>query len=188
MYTFTYDNTNGWQETQKLMPDSPQEDGFGFSVTLQGGLLLTGADVDGITENPLTGTPLPEGSGDESGVVYVFAFDGNTWQQSTKSVLAGLEASDFYGSVVALDAPHLLVGAWGDDALADESGAFYAFDLRAIPQGFDVTGDGAVTPADVVYVLNRIGTVDTLADVDGDDVVSAADGQSVLDALGTTYP
>ena len=178
----------GWAQQQKLTADGPDEDGFGFSVALAGNRLFTGADVDDISENPLTGMPIADGSGDESGTLYGFTTDGGPWAQSTKYAPGSIQAADFYGAAVALHGDRLLVSAWGDDARADESGAVYAFDLARNPQGADVTGDGVVTPADAVYVINRLNTTDALADLDASGTVTVDDIGQVIDALGTTLP
>lgn len=54
----------------------------------------------------------------------------------------------------------------------------------------DRIADGVITPADVMYVINRVGGVNTnalTADIDGDKVVTAADVQIVLGHLGQEY-
>ncbi len=178
----------GWAQQQKLTADSANEDGFGFSVALDGNRLFTGADVDDITENPLTGTPIADGSGDKSGVLYGFATDGGPWAQTTKYAPGNIQAADFYGASVALDGDRLLVGAWGDDDQADESGAVYAFNLALNPQGADITGDGFVTPSDAVYVINRLNITDALADLNASGTVTVDDVGQVIDALGTPLP
>ena len=48
----------------------------------------------------------------------------------------------------------------------------------------DMNCDGAITPADVVYVINRLGSGDLSADVDNDGDVDNADVNAVLNQLG----
>ena len=56
----------------------------------------------------------------------------------------------------------------------------------------DVNMDGVVSPADVVYILNRIGDTVTAAnrraDQDSDNDIDGDDAQIVTDTLGTTLP
>ena len=50
----------------------------------------------------------------------------------------------------------------------------------------DVNDDTVVTPADAVYVVNRLNTADLSADVDGSGDVTGTDVDHVIGALGTT--
>lgn len=61
-----------------------------------------------------------------------------------------------------------------------DAGAFEAF----IVVGTDVNNDGVVSPADAVYVVNRIDSNDFSADVDGDGDVDTDDLNAVSDELG----
>ena len=47
-----------------------------------------------------------------------------------------------------------------------------------------VTGQEVVGPTDAIYVINRIGTVDTSADVNGDGFVAPTDAIAVINRLG----
>ncbi|MEL6270624.1 MAG: dockerin type I domain-containing protein, partial [Chloroflexota bacterium] len=53
----------------------------------------------------------------------------------------------------------------------------------------DANGDGNVTPADAIYVINRIGNAVTgdnaAADVNMDNNITAADAEIVIQALGS---
>ena len=53
-----------------------------------------------------------------------------------------------------------------------------------LPPDVDVNQDGRVTPADVVYVVNRLSSTGLSADIDGDGQVTLSDVQLVWDALG----
>ncbi len=57
-------------------------------------------------------------------------------------------------------------------------------DFEIFPAGPDVNKDRAITPADTVYVVNRLGSADLTADVDGNGMVNVADVDSVLARLG----
>ncbi len=79
-----------------------------------------------------------------------------------------------------------------DDAF--QSGAAYVFaPPPPPPPGPDVNLDGRVTPADAIYVINRLGNDPAVgdnrrADVNGDNIIDQNDVQVVLSQLGTTLP
>ena len=58
----------------------------------------------------------------------------------------------------------------------------------ASPAGLDVNNDGIISPADVIYVINRLGSADLSADVDGDGDVDADDLTAVQNELGNPAP
>ncbi|MEL6152307.1 MAG: hypothetical protein AAFR56_21930, partial [Chloroflexota bacterium] len=99
----TTDGLNWAEGGTRLVPLGDFEDGFGYSVQLEGDTLLISADDDGINVNPLTGTPLPDGDGDESGVLYHFQDYGNAWVLVEKIVPDDNEADDFFGMQFAFN-------------------------------------------------------------------------------------
>jgi len=52
----------------------------------------------------------------------------------------------------------------------------------------DVNGDGRVTPADAVFVSNRVGTTSNTANLNTDSVVNQTDANIVLGTLGQSVP
>lgn len=64
-----------------------------------------------------------------------------------------------------------------------------AYELQVIPaDGPDVNRDGVISPADAIYVINRIGGNDVSADVDGNGSVEDADAQIVIESIGEAVP
>ncbi len=57
-----------------------------------------------------------------------------------------------------------------------------------VPGSIDRDGNQLITPTDVVYVINRIGTSDLSADVDRNGLVTVEDVTPVLGELGNTFP
>jgi hypothetical protein len=80
---------------------------------LQSGQTFTGSvALDGTTA--LVGMPAKAvGSNVQQGAVYVFAKSGDTWTQQAELRRAGGQASDFFGTRVALDGATAIVGAIG---------------------------------------------------------------------------
>ncbi len=58
--------------------------------------------------------------------------------------------------------------------------------LAVTIQQADVNQDNRVTPADIVYVLNRLG-INASADVDGNGIVNQDDATAILPFLGQSY-
>ena len=100
-YVFQYDqSTSMWIETAKLTAgsDAVQGDEFGFSVAIGGNTIAVGA-------------PGKDGNFTDSGLVYVFTYDGTAWNQLPK--LAATDPSMFaeFGKSVSISNDILVVGA-----------------------------------------------------------------------------
>ncbi|MCH7720671.1 MAG: FG-GAP repeat protein, partial [Planctomycetes bacterium] len=98
-----------WIEEAKLLAsDGESDDSFGYSVAVDGDVILVGA------------------ARDDSGSVYVYRFDGTDWIQETKLVQSDAGIDDtFFGSSVAIDGALAVVGASG---FATGSAYIYRFD------------------------------------------------------------
>lgn len=70
--------------------------------------------------------------------------------------------------------------------MGDFNGTRFEITCDVLPSatGPDVNRDGYVTPADAVYVMNRLGMADFTADVDGNGQINTVDVDLVLAALG----
>lgn len=103
------------------------------------------------------------------------------------------------GEDVTLSDPTSATPAFTTETLGDYEFALVVFDGEVysssatvtvtIEPSVDVNGDGFVTPADSIFVINRIGqdpVVDTVADVDGDGDIDEDDANLVLTAIGQT--
>jgi hypothetical protein len=101
---YVFRRINGvWKEVQKIVAgDGGVSDRFGQSVALLGQKVL------------IIAAPFATISGQTwIGAVYVFEYDGNTWQQRQKLVPADGTAFGTFGRAVALTQSYLLVGAGG---------------------------------------------------------------------------
>ena len=119
-YVFEYDGET-WTETAKLVPSARHDDQhFGASVSIDGDRIVVGAE-----ENDVAGGTILR-----AGAVWVFEYDGTTWNET-----ATLEASDAADddnlgfSVTVLD-DFIVSGAIGADiSPATNQGAAYVFEL-----------------------------------------------------------
>lgn len=106
---------SNWGLEQELSPAGLEaDDQFGSDVSVSGNTLLVGAlgDDDG---------------GSNAGAVYVYRFDGSTWNLSAKLVADDGAVGDYFGAAVALGPDLAVVGARLSDAAGRNSGAAYIF-------------------------------------------------------------
>ncbi|ODR79751.1 hypothetical protein BG842_07990 [Haladaptatus sp. W1] len=115
-YVFRFDGSQ-WTEKQKLTAnDGTADDRFGASVAVSDDVALIGAYYG-------------NHSGDGSGAVYVFRFDGSQWSEMNKLVSNDSTARDLFGASVAVSDDVALIGAPYDDENGISSGAAYVFHL-----------------------------------------------------------
>jgi methionine-rich copper-binding protein CopC len=166
-YIFNY-NGGTWTEGEKLLPDDADHDGFGYRAEIVGDVILVGADVDGIVENPATSAPLPGGTGDESGIVYQFVRDvqdddndANTgWLLYDKFEPDDNKADDYYGNNFAFDGTTAYIGAWED--AGSQVGMVYVDEIGIVP-----------TLELVLYNTDTEADVRTLATTDSIELATA---------------
>ena len=109
-----------WTVEQTLVPSDIQEnDRFGSSVAIQGDTALVGAIFDD--------DPCRDGELCDTGSVYVFRFNGKTWNEVQKLVASDAVIGDRFGHQVALSGDTALVSAFSDDGAGSGSGSAYAF-------------------------------------------------------------
>ncbi|MEM9302944.1 MAG: carboxypeptidase regulatory-like domain-containing protein [Pseudomonadota bacterium] len=107
---FTFDGNNTTFVTELVADDGQAGDGFGTAV-----------DLD--FPRVLLGSPNADGAEPDSGVAYLFEFDG-TWLQTQQ--LPGAEGGDGFGSAVSLTETGVVVGAPGASAGGTNRGSITA--------------------------------------------------------------
>ncbi len=115
---YIFKNTSSWQQIQKITaPDGEDGDSFGQSVSMdaQGNFILVGAYAD-------------QDNGSNSGSVYVFSGDGNSWAFSQKITPADGAANATFGNALAIseEEQRAFIAAEGANSNA---GALYAISL-----------------------------------------------------------
>lgn len=119
-----------WSQTAKLIgSDIDDGDRFGWSVAAAQGTLVVGST---------------QKNGGKGGA-YLYRQEGGSWTQTARYFGLGAHggSNDNFGRSVAVDGPHVLVGAWFADPVSFNNGAVYAFDTRVLPYG---DGCGAPSP------------------------------------------
>lgn len=106
-----------WVRTAKLIAsDGSAGDAFGTSLGVKGDVMVVGAP-----ENDVPAFA--------SGAAYVFERDPNgTWLETARLLPDTRHGLQLFGESVATDAGVILVGAYGDDAVAPTGGAAYVFE------------------------------------------------------------
>lgn len=112
------DNGGTWREIKKLVAsDAANNDIFGYAVALDGDYAAVGAGW-------------AKGGGTERGQAYLFARnEGGTdnWGEVQRLRASDGQNEDWFGTAIALDGSHLLVGATGEDGDGADRGAAYVF-------------------------------------------------------------
>ena len=113
-YVF-HDDGTGWSLVDSIAAgDGASGDFFGTSVSISGSTAIIGAFAD-------------DDNGVDSGSVYLFEYDGSSWQELDKLLAADGAAGDFFGTSVSISDGAAIVGAWGDDDQGSDAGAAYLF-------------------------------------------------------------
>ena len=166
-----------WQQTAQLTgSDSAIDDRFGRGVNIHGDRIIVGADRHAATA-----------LGNRSGAVYVFDFDGTTWNESAKLIendfgFFGLDS--LFGTEISVFNNQIIVGAQdgfrfdrGSDLGLIRNGVAYVFELNE--GNWDLQAQ-LTPPADFfdvlsfgidVHIINNTAIVG--ADVDTNDGISS---------------
>ncbi|MBN1846241.1 MAG: FG-GAP repeat protein [Sedimentisphaerales bacterium] len=123
-YVFRFDGLNWIQEQKLTASDGAADDRFGTSVAICGDTAVIGAYLD-----------------DDKGSVYVFNFDGASWQQRRKLSASDGEENDLFGMSAAISGDTVVVGAHYDDDNGPDSGSAYVFGLALNPGDLDRDND-----------------------------------------------
>lgn len=118
-YVFEFDG-GVWSETTKLLAeDGDEQDRFGHAVSLSGDRALVGAFGD-------------SSNGFESGSAYVFEFENESWNETTKLLPDDGTEEDRFGFAVSLSDDRALVGAPGPLHVFGSTtpGSAYVFDFN----------------------------------------------------------
>jgi hypothetical protein len=92
-------------------------DQFGFTVAISGNVVAVGANLEDSNATGINGDQNNNGA-EDAGAVYVFIRNNNTWAQQAYLKASNAEASDLFGSSLALSADTLVVGAHNESSSA----------------------------------------------------------------------
>jgi hypothetical protein len=158
-YVYEQHADGTWQQIAKLTADDgASSDYFGYSVAIDAGVAVIGADGD-------------DDNGSSSGSAYVYEQQaGGTWQQIAKLTADDGVANDLFGSSVALDAGVAVIGArYGE---GDFSGSAYVYEQQADgtwQQVAKLTADDGASDDEFGYSVDIDGDVAVIGAIADDD-------------------
>lgn len=118
---------SAWVEQAYLKADYPDPgDWFGRRIALDGDTLVIGAYGE-----DSGGTDPKDNSVPDSGAVYVFVRQGETWSQEAYLKSAVPSPTAWFGRRVAVKDNRIAVGAYGDDRFGENAGSAAIFERRA---------------------------------------------------------
>jgi hypothetical protein len=113
------DGTNNWTEVKKILAsDGDQDDDFGHSVGVHGNYIIIGApgEDDGVFS---------------AGAAYIYyrhSGGNDQWGEVKKITANDAATKDNFGAAVGITDGFVIVGAFGEDSMADDAGAAYIYD------------------------------------------------------------
>lgn len=147
---YVFDASSGEQLHYIFPSDGHDRDHFGYSVSIDEGILAIGAEQDG-------------DSGWVAGSAYLF--DAQSGDQIDKLLASDGAEFDYLGTTVAINGGVVAVGAIGDEDNGADSGSVYLFGRPSVPCPADLAAPfGSLDFSDVVAFLGAF-----------DDGASAAD-------------
>ena len=150
--------------------DAAAQADFGYSVAIEGNTIAVGATR-------------ANGTGDETGAVYVFVREGDAWSQEARLTASDGVKGDSFGNSVAIDGTTVVTGAPLDDHGGESSGSVYVF---VQPEGgwADATEDLKLVAGDA-EAKDEFGASVT---IDGDRLAVGAPGDDLAAAdSGSVY-
>eukprot|EP00964_Phaeocystis_antarctica_P069388 scaffold42157_cov70-Phaeocystis_antarctica.AAC.1 len=110
-YVYTRSGTTWSLQAYVKAPNAELGDVFGSSVALSGDTLAVEANGEDSCSTSVSGTAATDNSCSSAGAVYVYTRSGTTWSLQVYVKAPNAEASDGFGSSVALSGDTLAVGA-----------------------------------------------------------------------------
>jgi len=102
-------------EFQKLIPhDGDTGSIFGYNVRISGNYAIVGASTEKLNNI-------------RTGVAYVYKNENNRWKLQNKLTADDAEFRDSFGESVGISGNYAIVGAWGNDDGAYQTGSAYIF-------------------------------------------------------------
>ncbi|MCK4340242.1 MAG: hypothetical protein KAY37_00780 [Phycisphaerae bacterium] len=131
-YVYQFDGGSWVLEATLAAEDAAQYDYFGWSVAIDGEVIVIGARRD-------------DDLADACGAAYVFRYEESAWSQEAKLTASDGSAGDEFGNAVVLTGDTAVIGAWQDADHGIAAGAVYAYHF----DGQDWLESGRLSPLDI---------------------------------------
>nr|WP_315493197.1 FG-GAP repeat protein [uncultured Rhodoferax sp.] len=148
-YVFVRSGTTWSQQAYLKAPNAEANDRFGFSVAISGDTIVVGALYEDSNQTTITNgsSASTNNSASLAGAAYVFVRNGSSWTQQAYLKAPNAEASDFFGSSVAISGDTIVVGATSE-----------ASNQTTITNGSTASADNLASRAGAAYVFVRSGS------------------------------
>jgi uncharacterized repeat protein (TIGR01451 family) len=113
VYVFVRSGTTWTQQAYLKASNTGSSDYFGYSVAIDGETIVVGASGEASNAKVINGNQA-DNSASAAGAVYVFVRSGTTWTQQAYIKASNTDASDSFGSSVAISGETVVVGAPGE--------------------------------------------------------------------------
>ena len=114
VYVFKRTSNIWTQQAYIKSSNSELGDGFGFSVAMSGNLLVVGAPYEDSSALGIDGDEL-DNLAMTAGAAYVFTNTSDTWSQQAYIKASNTDASDQFGSALAISGNTIVIGAYLED-------------------------------------------------------------------------
>jgi hypothetical protein len=114
-YVFTRTGVSWSQQAYLKASNAQSGDAFGYDVAISGDTVLVGAPGEDSDSTGVNGNSANDAA-QTAGAAYVFARSSGTWTQQAYLKAINTDASDTFGTSVAIDTDTAVVGAPGEDS------------------------------------------------------------------------
>jgi hypothetical protein len=136
-YIFKHVGTTWIQEAKLTAADGMPEDGFGWSVSLDGNTCVIGAIED-------------DDNGNRSGSAYIFTCSDTMWTQQAKLLASDGAPHDHFGNSVSINGDHIVIGIniYRDENstesayVFERNGTFWMQEAKIVSPDSEPTGFG----------------------------------------------
>ncbi len=170
---YLFDASTGNQITKFVPDDAEPEDRFGYSVSMDKGVVLIGSYHD-------------DDNGEDSGAAYIFG--ASSLNQLYKLIPSQGTADDLFGRSVAICNNTIGIGSIGDSVFGDSSGSAQVFTVPADICPADLTGDRLLDFFDISEFLTAFVQKEPSADFNGDGMYNFFDVSAFLQLFNTGCP
>lgn len=147
-YVYKRTGSTWTQEAFLKAPNLDAGDSFGIRVAISGDTVAVAASSEDSNQTTITNgsTASGDNTAGGSGAVYVFKRTGSNWAQEAYIKASNSEASDSFGTGLALDSDTLIVGASAESS-----------SQTTISNGIAGSSDNSAANAGAAYVFKRTG-------------------------------
>ncbi len=166
---YIFDRVGGvWSQSLKAAPPGLESfDQLGSGVSVEGDAIVIGAQGD-------------DDVGNGAGAAYLYLRQGASWVESAKLLPTSSVGFAFGGHAISVEGDQCLLGSWGDDTFANNSGALFTYTIPTSATSCTGQPDGTLCDDGDVCTDNDVCTAGVCGgtpsvDTDGDGYCDVGD-------------